>query len=222
MAQTVNKNSSGRQAALARRQALSSGGKATANSTVSATTAKPAVYSSSVSTTGRAASVARREAMSTGGKRSVSSHDRVRMPPAPVAAGTPAQKKDAQGASSRRPAAVAARRPSTASVSSSRAVVVARRQAMSTHGKSSVSSRDRVRGPESTGKKMMGAGTEKSPTDCGCGCKGDCSGDKVAEVSTTGARSRKPQRSVKRRTTVQASAANNSRVTALARRQAMS
>ena len=69
---------------------------------------------------------------------------------------------------------------------------------------------------------MTDAGTGKSPTDCGCGCKGDCNGDNVAEVSTTGARSRKPQRSVKRRTTVQASAANNSRVTALARRQAMS
>ncbi len=69
---------------------------------------------------------------------------------------------------------------------------------------------------------MTDAVTEKPPTDCGCGCKGDCNGDKVAEVSTTSARSRKSQRSVKRRTTVQASAANNSRVTALARRQAMS
>ncbi len=64
----------------------------------------------------------------------------------------------------------------------------------------------------------MGAETEKSPADCGCGCKGE----EVAEVATTDSRARKPQRSVRKRTTVQASAANNSRVTALARRQAMS
>ncbi len=220
MAQTVNTISSGRQAALARRQALIRGGKAAVNGTVSAASAKPAARSDTTGAVGRAASVARRRAMSTGGKRAVGSQDRVRVP-APRAT---AQKSGAnEGASGRRPAAAAtARKPSAVSVSSSRAVVIARRQAMSTHGKRGVSSRDRVRGAELKGKMVPEAGAEKSPADCGCGCKGDCGGNKVTEVATNGTRPRKPQRTVKRRPTVQPSAANNSRVAALARRQAMS
>lgn len=222
MAQTVSNNSSGgRQAALARRQALSRGGKAAAND--NAVSATPAARSNSANATGRAASLARRRAMSEGGKRSVSSHDRVRVPPSPAAAATPARKEDARVVSARRSTAVAAGGRASAAgvgVSGSRAVVIARRRAMSTHGKGGVSSRDRVRGPESREKTMTGAGVgaETSPADCGCGCKGGG----VAEAPATGSKPRKPQRQVKKRATVQASAANNSRVIALARRQAMS
>jgi hypothetical protein len=114
MAQTANSNSSsGREAAVARRRAMSSAGKAgigrspapgtqTGGSNAASRTPAPSaeavparapsgkLRSAAAASTGRSASRARREAMSSRGKLAISSGDRVREAPAPTVSSTPA------------------------------------------------------------------------------------------------------------------------------------
>ncbi|MDH3899990.1 MAG: CsoS2 family carboxysome shell protein, partial [Gammaproteobacteria bacterium] len=160
MAQTATTQST-RELVLARRRAMSSGGKAalavpSAGNTQ--TTARPAP-AAAPGTSGRAASMARREAMSSGGKVAV----------AGVSSAGNTQTTAA-------PARIRTAAPAAAPAASGRAASMARRQVMSGSGKAGTQSQDRIRTADAGGKGASAPGvsqtTDETRKACGCGCKG--------------------------------------------------
>ncbi len=158
----------------------------------------------------RSVALARRQAMSQGGKAAIGGQ----------ASAAPARTASTGSTSARRPA-----RPVATTGSSAREASLERRKAMSTRGKSAVSSGDRTRTANdipggSVNTEIKQAGTEsRKKGDCGCGCggKGDC-GDKAAAP----AQKAKTSRSRNHRAPRKAIAQNPSKAAALARRHAQS
>lgn len=220
MAQSADKTSAtAREAALARRRALSSAGKAAlkqgaaapTSSSSSNTPARAASTPTAARTAskpagvGRAASLARREALSTRGKAALGTTERVRTAPPKARQGAPAPEKTGCGCgckgenrersdaprtestpsarpqSERSAVSTRANARATATKATGRALALARRQALSTRGKAGVSDRGmtpaqtaRAANPNLSGRELsqalraqrsqMGnAGQKKSP-----------------------------------------------------------
>lgn len=176
----------------------------------------------------RAFALERRKALSSGGKGAMKNIDGARQPGVASPSAMPA----AQAASARSSVAVT----SPASASSARAAALARRKAMSSRGKTAVTSQDRIRDgsvhaaavPMSTA-----SGAASNGKDCGCGCAGSgkskdggksgmtemAAASTPVESSTSGSGRRSSRVRAPRRPVI---ASGTAKVAALARRKAMS
>lgn len=115
---------------------------------------------------------------------------------------------------------VAAQTGSSSATSSARAASLARRKAMSTHGKSAVVNQDRVRGVQ---QQSMNTESKMSPENtqgCGCGCGGKKKQCGNAETTTNNSVADKKRRRPMTGRTQHAS--NSGKSAALLRRKALS
>lgn len=162
----------------------------------------------------RALALERRKAMSVGGKSAIrSTGDK-----SPVSAGQPSRPAPVRTASA------------TSANGSARMASLARRKALSSHGKSAETSQDRVRAGSRQQQKAAVSATTQPGKDCGCGCGGAKRNDgtEVAEeqgvnesaaAAPAGSANRSKRRKPARRPMISSSTAKNA---ALARRKAMS